>query len=259
MRYMVIKIGGSLLSPKDSVADEVFLRKLVEIIQGIYSNSQNNDLKIVLVVGGGDLSRKYRDIAISVGDRGEIDQHRIGIVATWMNSELLRILLDTGSLVYKRTLGIGVFANSLEAGIEGITSDFNDWKNGDKSILVSGGFVNGASTDLNAFVLASKLETDKVYKLSNIDHVYTDDPSKNPNATPIDDMTTSLPYDLTWDEYLKMFEVDSHKPGLNVPVDILGAKLAKDNGITLCFMDGRDPSVITNIVSGEEIKCTTIH
>ena len=235
MKYMVIKIGGSLVSPKDSIADESFLRKSVETIKDFFSDGQNSDLKMILVVGGGDLSRKYRDIAISVGDSGEVDQHRIGIVATWMNAELLRILLDTDSLVYKRTLGIGVFANSLEVGIEGITSDFNDWKNGDKSILVSGGFVNGSSTDLNAFVLASKLEIDKVYKLSNIDHVYTDDPRNNPDVKPIDDMTTSLPYDLTCDKYLEMFEGDSHKPGLNIPVDILGAKLAKDNGITLNF------------------------
>ncbi len=259
MRYVVIKIGGSLISPKGKIADEDFLEKLAHSVKDIFADSKNSDLKLVIVTGGGNLSRRYRDIAISIGNKEEIDQHRIGIVATWMNAELVRILLDVDSLVFRRTLGIGVFANSLEVGIEGITSDFNDWKNGDKSILVSGGFVNGASTDLNAFVLASKLEIDRVFKLSNIDYVYTEDPNKNPDATPIDDITTSLPYDLTWDKYLGMFEGDGHKPGQNVPVDILGARLAKDNRVSLCLMDGRDPSIIKKIVAGEKVECTTIH
>ncbi|MFH1546869.1 MAG: hypothetical protein ABIC57_00100 [bacterium] len=251
MRYLVIKVGGSLVSPRDTIVDEKFVREFVNNIKSIYSNPENSELKMVIVVGGGNISRNYRDISVSLGEMDDIDQHRIGIVATWMNAELVRILLDSEGLVYKRTLGIGVFANSLEIGIQGITEDFNSWKNGDKPILVSGGFVNGASTDLNAFVLASKLEIDKVFKMSNIDYVYSEDPDDNPNAKPFPD--------LTWDKYLGMFEENGHKPGQNVPVDLLGARLARDNKISLCLMDGRDPSVIKNIVEEKKFDCTNIH
>lgn len=250
MKYLVFKVGGSIISPKGKIADEAFLSKLVGTIKEIYEDGKNDDLKMLIVTGGGNLSRNYRDIAISIGQYEEVDQHRIGIVATWMNAELVRLLLDVDSLVFKRTLGIGVFANSVETGITGIESDFQDWKNSDKKILVSGGFVNGSSTDLNAIVLASKLECNRVYKLSNIDHLYTQDPNENPNANPIED--------ITWDRYLEMFGQD-HKPGQSLPVDVLGAKLAKDNGVSLCLTSGLDPSVMKSIVSGEDVDCTLIH
>lgn len=251
MRYLVLKVGGSIISPKGEIADEKFLSGLVRTIKSIYSDGKNDDLKMIIVTGGGNLSRTYRNMAIKIDDHGEVDQHRIGIVATWMNAELVRLLLDVNGLVFKRTLGIGVFADSLEIGVSGIEKDLKDWMNSDKKILISGGFVNGASTDLNAIVLASKVEAEKVYKFSDIDHVYTEDPHKNPEATVIED--------ITWDKYMEMFTDENHKPGANVPVDILGAKLAKDNSISLLLTKGTDPSIISKIVEGEEIEGTLLH
>jgi uridylate kinase len=250
MRFLVLKVGGSIISPKNQIADEQFLSKLVDTVKGLYRDGQNDDLKLLLVTGGGNLSRTYRNIALSIGNYKEVDQHRIGIVATWMNAELVRLLLEVDSLVFKRTLGIGVFANSLESGISGIESDLIDWKNSDKRILVSGGFVNGASTDLNAIVLASKLGSDIVYKLSDVDHIYTSDIDVDPDAKPIDD--------LTWNNYLQMFG-ETHEPGQHVPVDVLGAKLAKDNDISLFLTEGSDPTIINEIITGKKIEGTLIH
>jgi uridylate kinase len=56
-----------------------------------------------------------------------------------------------------------------------------------------------------------------------------------------------------------MFGSESHEPGQNIPIDLLGARLARDNKISMCIMDGKDPSVMKKIVNGELLGGTLIH
>lgn len=249
--YKIIKIGGSLISPKDSDIDRGIISSYIKIIREVYSKDAANNIKLILVVGGGSTSRIYRDAALKLGEDSATDQHRIGITATWLNAELIRSLID--DLSYRRVLGVGVYAENKQEGEDRISHEFEEWLSKDIPILVSGGFVNGASTDFNAILLAAKIGVDRIYKLTNIDYVYTADPKKDKNAQPITDQS--------WKEYLNMFgsEGIGHSPGAHMPIDLLGAKLARESRVSCTFADGHEIQNFRNILIGKEIPGTYLH
>lgn len=252
MEYLVVKLGGSLLSPNKQIIDEKVVSDYVKNIRAVLTKEVKG-LRMILVVGGGHASRVYRDTALRCGEDSEVDQHRIGITATWINAELFRSLLD--DLAFKRVLGVGVYAENRKEGEDRVAEDFQKWLSSDKPLLVSGGFVNGASTDFNTVLLASKIGVDRVYKLTNVDYVYSGDPSKGKHFEEIKD--------ISWDEYLRLFsdslDINEHKPSAHVPVDFLAVQLAKENGISCFLTSGKDPSVFLDIAKEKKIEGTFLH
>ena len=85
--------------------------------------------------------------------------------------------------------------------------------------------------------------------------MYQDDPKNSPSAKPIKD--------LSWAEFFRLFgerfDSPEHKPGAHVPVDMLAAKLASENGISCFLTNGRDASVMGNILQGKKPEGTYIH
>ena len=77
-------------------------------------------------------------------------------------------------------------------------------------ILVAAGWKPGFSTDNDAVLLAEKFNADTVVNLSNIEKVYTDDPRKNPDAKPLNE--------ISWTDFRKMVG-DEWIPGKNCPFD----------------------------------------
>lgn len=249
--YKIIKIGGSLISPRDEVINRPLISSYIKLIRETYKRPGSEELKLILVIGGGSTSRVYRDAALKLGEDSDTDQHRIGITATWLNSELFRSLID--DIAYKRVLGVGVYAENRKEGEDRIANEFQEWLSGDVPILVSGGFINGASTDLNAILLAAKIGVERIYKLTNIDYVYNDNPKKNPQAKPLEN--------LSWSDYLDMFGGDGikHDPGAHMPIDLLGAKLARDSKVSCVFTDGEDVENLKNILLSKKVKGTYLH
>lgn len=251
MEYVVIKIGGSMISPPKDHVHEGLLCKYANVLLRIFSGNEI-DKRLILIVGGGNTSRVYRDLAVKCGEDCDEDKHRIGIAATWLNAELMRALLS--SVSYHRPLGVGVYAKDKEQGEKWVAHDFESWLAGDRPILLGGGFITGASTDMNAFLLASKLGLSKIYKLTNVDHVYSKDPSL-PGAQPLSR--------LSWDQYFDMFDVKKgtslHAPGAHLPVDLYASELARDKQITCVFASGEDPEIISRIFEEKPITGTIIH
>ncbi|MBN2100846.1 hypothetical protein JW710_03055 [Candidatus Dojkabacteria bacterium] len=253
MDYIVIKLGGSLISSEEKVVDYNLVKGYTEEIRGFFEERNKDNKRVILVVGGGNASREYRETALNCGEDSDVDQHRIGITATWLNAELFRSLLD--DLAYKRVLGVGVYAENRKEGEERIGKDFKDWLSGNGQLLISGGFVNGASTDFNAVLLASKIGLDEIYKLTNIDFVYSEDPAKSKVSKPIKD--------ISWKDYLQLFgqSIDdvTHIPSAHIPIDTLAARLADENDVTCHLMDGRDPTVIRDVFAGKDVVGTLLH
>lgn len=252
MEYAVLKLGGSLISPKDTPVDTAMVTAFVKELLQFYSSGEGKP-RLVLVVGGGYLSRMYRDAADACGESSDVDRHRIGITTTWVNAELIRSLLD--DVAFQRVLGVGVYAENQKEAEKLMANDFEAWLGSDVPVLVSGGFINGASTDFNAMLLASKIGVEKICKLTNVDYVYTSDPKENEEAEPVKD--------LSWDEMLRLFDASfenpEHRPGAHIPVDLLAAKLAKENGISCMLTDGRDPKILGELLEGQECEGTFIH
>jgi uridylate kinase len=251
INYKIIKIGGSLISPKGGGVDRQLIGSYIKIIREVYRKAGSEKLKLLLVIGGGSTSRIYREGALKLGEDSVTDQHRIGITATWLNSEFMRSLID--DISYRRVLGVGVYAENRKEGEDRIANEFQEWLSGDIPVLISGGFVTGASTDLNAILLAAKIGVDQIYKLTNIDFVYNKDPREDNHAEPIED--------ISWQQYLETFarEGIKHEPSAHIPIDLKGAKLAKDKKVSCVFADGRNLDNFRNILLGKEITGTFLH
>ena len=98
-------------------------------------------------------------------------------------------------------------------------------------------------------LLAQKFGAKTVVNLSNIEKVYTDDPRKNPDAKPIDE--------ISWADFRKIVG-DEWVPGKNCPFDPIASKKAQDSGIKVICAGGKNIANIRNIIREEAYTGTTI-
>jgi uridylate kinase len=213
---IVLKFGGSLIYDSSLKVNKQFLTKLIHW----YEEAAQSYKHIVLIVGGGTISRHLVSEVEQFGISEEY-KHLIGMQLTTANAVMLASLIsETDNAFVPRTLG-----EALEAIV------------GDKrKLIVSGGFKSGWSTDMDAAVLADVLGINRVHKISNIDHVYTNDPKTDPNARIIKDMT--------WGQFFTQFNIvpgaASHKPGSHSPVGAYAAQFSARKGISFMVSGGKD-------------------
>ena len=212
-RNFVLKIGGSILYDNLLNVNKVLLNK----VKNWYYETTGEYQKVVIVVGGGTLSRDLQSkIAGSVG--GEEYLHSIGMNATQTNAALVKAFIEDPNIYLPKKLG-----------------DAYEYLWGaDRRVIVSGGLKVGWSTDMDAAVFADILDVDKVYKISNINYVYEQDPNVNPNAP--------IVRDLSWDNYFEQFNIleDSfHKANDNIPIDIGCARFCSEKGISFLISGGK--------------------
>ena len=116
-------------------------------------------------------------------------------------------------------------------------------------ILIASGWKPGFSTDNDAVLLAERFEADTVVNLSNIEKVYTDDPRKNPDAKPIDN--------ISWSDFRKMVG-DEWVPGKNCPFDPIASKKAQELGLKVICAGGKNIGNIKAVLDGKNYIGTTI-
>jgi len=156
INFTVIAVGGSLIAPHlsdEGGIDVPFLSAFRKVLLEEIKEGR----KFVLVAGGGKTARVYRDAATHIGKTTNDDLDWIGIAATKLNAELLRVLFR---------------------------------KAGD-SVIVEGGTRPGWSTDYIAMSLAKKFGAKEVIDAGDIDFVYNKDPKKFPDAKPIPKLSWS--------------------------------------------------------------------
>ena len=223
----VLSVGGSIVVPETPDTD--FLKKFVAMTSEWLSKDSSR--RLILVVGGGGPARiypgAYREIA-SASDNSEADW--IGIMATRLNAQLLKAsfgALCPNPVVYNPTEDV-------------------EFKG---QVLVAAGWKPGFSTDTDAVYLAEKFNADTVVNLSNIEKVYTDDPRKNPDATPIDN--------ITWTDFRKMVG-DEWVPGKNCPFDPIASKKAQELKLKVICAGGKNIPNIQSILNDSDYIGTTI-
>lgn len=221
----VLSLGGSIVVP-DSI-DTSFVSSFRDLI--LEKVKEGNTF--VIIVGGGKPARIYQNglSAIGVSDIESLDW--IGIAATKMNAEFLR-------------LAFGEYAYSE------IVSDPNIIPNTDKPIIIGSGWKPGWSTDYDAVIAGSGLGSKKVANLSNIDFVYDSDPRTNPTAKKFET--------LSWREYRDLIPKD-WTPGFSAPFDPIASAYADEHGIEVAIMNGKNLENLANYLSGKSFIGTTIH
>ena len=227
----ILSVGGSMIAPEKP--DVEFLSAFVKMAKEWLA--QDSGRRLILVAGGGSPARVYQDaykeVCASLGvapDNEAADW--VGVMATRINAQLL-----------KASFG-GLCQNDV---VTNPTADI-DFKG---QVLVASGWKPGFSSDNDAVLLAEKFGADTVVNLSNIEKVYTDDPRKNPDARPLDE--------ISWADFRKMVG-DEWVPGKNVPFDPVASKKAAELGLTVICSAGKNIENTKNILDGAPYVGTTI-
>lgn len=231
-RKIVLKIGGSTLYQNDMDVNFALLEKLKQW----YHSAKDEYSRIVIVTGGGVLSRDlHKKIEGNIANEDAL--HSVAMSVTQTSAELVAGYLEDENIYTPKKLGDAY---------EYLLSDA-------PGALVSGGLRSGWSTDMDAAVFADIISLNRVHKISNIDYLYTKNPKEYPDAEIIKD--------ITWQGYFNLFQIredDEHEVNTNIPVDKECAKFARTKNISFFVCGGVN---IENSVDLEEILAegTLIH
>jgi uridylate kinase len=195
----------------------------------------NKGYKFVIVVGGGKMARKYQSM-LRAGNYDDYDQHYVGTVFCVANAVMLRAVF--GELAEEKVVGLNDFENLSDV-------SFN------KSVLLAGGAKPGVSSDYDAALLASYLNTQIVISLKDVNGVYDSDPDVNPSAKKLSK--------LSWTEYLNIVgNKVLHTPGGSLPVDVVAANFSQSRGIKFFILNGRDLNAFNDVMLGRDFDGSEI-
>lgn len=221
---IVISVGGSLIVP-DQI-DTGFLKNFKAIIDKEVKKGK----KFIIICGGGKTARRYQDAAKDVRPLRPLDVDWMGIHATRLNAQLVKIIL-------------------LPKVEERIVHDPHEPISFKKPILIAAGWKPGWSTDFDAVLLAKRFKAKKMINLSNIDFVYDKNPSTHTDAKPIEK--------ISWKEFRKLIP-KKWDPGLSSPFDPIASKEAEKEGIEVAIINGDKLQELDNFIHGRDFKGTLI-
>ncbi len=198
---IVISLGGSTLSREDGELDIDFIRSFA----GLIKKHASNGTRFVIVVGGGQTSRKYINAAGSFTDSNYIKDN-IGIETTYLNAWLLYSAFNGGAEFFRGD------PNSINRELK------------QNSVVVTGGIVPGISTDTVSMLLAESAGATHVINVSTPKGVY-DESGKFVEEMGID----------------KLIELamkgDTRVARSSFIFDVIACKIAKRSKTELHFLD----------------------
>jgi uridylate kinase len=220
----IISLGGSTIVP--DLPNGEFVRSFAELIRERVKKGR----RFVIVTGGGRTSRNYHKALQDSGNTNSDDADWIGIFATRLNAELIRLSL--GKLAH-----VDVVKDPTKKVV---------WKT---PVLIAGGWKPGRSTDYDAVLLAKMFGAKQMVNVSNIDYVYTADPKKDPNAR-------SLPQ-ITWKDLIAMLP-SKWSPNLSSPFDPIAARLASKLKLSVSIVNGALLADVARAIDEMPFRGTTI-
>ncbi len=223
MRDIIISLGGSIIAPDKP--DYFFLKDFKNfVIRHI------DDCRFIIICGGGKTNSYYNEAATRISNIKKDDLDRLGIMATRLNAELLRVVF--GNLAYEKVI------HNPEEKIKT-----------DKKIIIASGWKPGHSTDLVAVFLAKQFDAKEVLNLTNISYVYDKDPNKFKDAKKI--------FKATWNEYKKLI-TGKWSPRLSTPFDPVASREAHKKDIKVIILKGTDLKNVEAYISGKQFDGTVI-
>jgi len=221
----VVKIGGSILFDEEDQINEKLITKYAKTIRNMFTESKK---RCAIVVGGGKIARKYIASTRRFG-ADESYNDIMGIEVAKLNARLLISAL--GELAYSDP------PNNI--------SEFTTlFKETDK-IIVCGGFRPGQSTNAVAAEIAEATNAEKLFNLTDVAGVYSDDPNKNPEAILLDKMKI--------DDLIKMISNVQTKAGYYPLFDLKAAQTIKRSKVVLQFINGHNPENLEKAFNEEKI------
>lgn len=224
-KIVVLSLGGSMINGRDGL-NVNFLKNFKAFIL----SHVKAGYRFVIVCGGGRVCREYQDAAKAVGTDKFSDLDWIGIYTTHFNANFMKILF-------------GKLAQD-----EIVIAEKNKIK-WTKSVLLSGGWQPGHSTDFDAVILAKKYGAKMMVNLSNIEYVFDKDPNKFSDAKKIEN--------ISWKEFRKIVG-NKWVPGANAPFDPIASREAEKLKLKVVVMNGQNLVELGKVLKGEEKIVGTI-
>ncbi|HJX22819.1 MAG TPA: UMP kinase [Candidatus Bathyarchaeia archaeon] len=215
---VAIKLGGHLF-PFDM--DVTRISSYTDVLLRLKSEGH----QILVVAGGGEVSRKYISTARRLGAT-EAFCDDLGIAVSRLNASLLMAKL--GENAYPKSPSN---QDELRVALEG-----------DK-ITVLGGLQPGQSTNAVAAIAADEMRADLLVNATNVEGVYTSDPKKDPKAKLLTEIDSSRLIEILFN---KGFEAGGYEL-----FDMVAAKIVERSKIPTVIIDGRKPENIARVVHGE--------
>ena len=217
----IISLGGSLIVPGQ--IDVQFLRGFRNLILSQVKKGN----RFIIVCGGGRIARNYFAALRKITKVKSAEYDRLGIRATQLNDELLRIIFK--GIAYKQV------------------HEVKDRKVRFK-ILIGTGFFPGVSSDFDAVKYAEKYGAKTILNLTNIDYVYDKDP-KYPGAKPMKK--------LSWHQYSTIIG-KTWKPGMHYPFDPRSSREAAKHKLNVVIINGKNLSNVKRCLDGNSFHGTVI-
>ena len=222
MKSIVISIGGSVILSEEVTVS--FLKKLADLVKKI-----SKQYKVFIVVGGGNVARKYIKLGRELGfDEQILDS--LGIDITRVNAKLL--------------------TNFLEKSNTEIPITTNEAKNIDKSIVVMGGTIPGHSTDMVSAELAEKIQADLFIIATNVDGIYDKDPNKYSDAKQIKEIKIN--------QLIERFGTKWKMAGENTVVDGPALNIIKRAQLKTYVLNGKRLEQLEKAVNNQSFDGTII-
>ena len=224
MKRIVLKLSGEALAIKDSngKVKEIFDPDFVDSVAVAVKKCVDAGNQIALVVGAGNI---WRGRAGGEMDRTEAD--RMGMLATVINAICLKdaLVRQGAEAVVMTSVAMPPFADPYSS-----QSAVAALEQGKIVIFGAGLGIPFLSTDTTGAVRAAEIGADAILMAKSVDYIYDDDPRKNPNAKPIEEIKASqvLAMNLkALDATATAFCLSTGMPvklfGLNSPEDIVSA------------------------------------
>ncbi|WP_439437226.1 UMP kinase [Salinivibrio costicola] len=222
---ILLKLSGEALQGKDGFGiDPTVLDRMAQEIKELVELG----VQVGLVIGGGNL---FRGAGLAEAGMNRVVGDHMGMLATVMNGLAMRDALHRAYVNARVMSAIP---------LNGVCDSYN-WaeaisqlRNG-RVVIFSAGTGNPFfTTDSAACLRGIEIESDVVIKATKVDGVYSDDPTKNPDATLYD----SLTYQDVLEKELKV-------------MDLAAFTLARDHKMPLRVFNMNKPGALRRVVMGE--------
>ena len=230
-RRVLLKISGEALMGSQSYGIDV---STVERIAGDIKEAFDAGSEICVVIGGGNIFRGLAGAAAGI-DRATADY--MGMLATVMNALAMQAALERAGLPTRVQSAIPMMSIS-EPYIR--RKAIRHMEKGRVVIFAAGTGNPFFTTDTAAALRAAEMGCDAMFKATQVDGVYSDDPKRVKNAERYD--------------FLSYHEVLSRD--LKV-MDASAISLSRENGIPIVVFSIHEKGNLSAILRGEG-RCTVI-
>lgn len=226
---IIISIAGPLIVPNENINIE-FLKNLNIFIRERIS--KNNLSQFFLVVGGGAISKHYRDAGSRIIKHELLsdDLDWLGIHATKLNAHLVRTIFR--DIAYPHVLKHYEIIQKVA-----------------EPVVVAAGWKPGWSTDFCKTLLCEDYKIRTIVNLSTVETLYDKDPRKFTNVHPVTHMS--------WKEIRKIVG-NVWKPNMSVPFDPIASKKAQELGLRVVIVKGDNFENLRNYFEGKKFVGTII-